>query len=129
MARSPIFLITGFALCFTCFGQTKLSVSPLSHVKLMEDFVPAVESKAPAVFPIEGFGPGKQGGAPGPKTQRRRRIAQLARASQVGSRCGHIIMKPPPAGIDSKALYEVPKGGSETMPVIKGLPVCAEDMR
>ena len=136
LKRSTLF-ITGLALGLTCFGQTESGSKQFSHVKLIEDFVHAPESKPGAPFTLtQGFGTNLRGATPmryvrGPrsltlKEMEARRI-RIARAL-AGPRCGHIIVKSAPAGIDSKSLREFPKR-DEAMPVIKGLPACAEDMR
>jgi hypothetical protein len=122
MLRATLF-IAGLALSFAGFGQTEAGSKQLGHVKLVEDFVHAPENK-PAPFVLnQGFGTNLRA----PVSAEARRI-RIARALQTGLRCGHIIVKSAPPGIDSKSMHAVPKG-AEAMPVLKGLPVCPEDIR
>ena len=127
LKESALLITAALALCFASFGQTDSGGKLLGHLKLVEDFAPRAESK-PLAKLIEGFRPDRQGSAQRPNVQRRR-VVMMARAPQPGARCGHIIVKSAPAGVDSKIAREAPKGGQATMPVHKGLPACAEDMR
>ncbi len=114
MLNGSTLFMTGLALCMACFGQTESG--PLSHVKLIEDFikapVPAPYMRSPTNFD--------------PKQMEARRI-RIARALQAGPRCGHIIVKPALPGVDSKSIHGVPKG-DEAM-IHKAMPACPEDIR
>src|SRR5579863_6038509 len=114
MLKGSTVFMTGLALCMACFGQTESG--PPSHVKLIEDFIQA-PAPAPNMRSPRNFDP---------KQMEAQRI-RIARALQAGPRCGHIIVKPVPPGIDSKSIRGVPKG-DEAM-IHKAMPACPEDIR